>query len=326
MPIYYYIAPKLKVMRVAQYETEVDALLKERVFIQVEDIVRVCPGMPMPTVYSRINKLLREGKISAIGKGKYITAPKVSHVAAVTPWMLEVNDYLVNKCVGVNLCIAQREGNLFIQVARQDKDEVIRALQEQYHKVVLKEDFQRFPVKLEEYIVLDRLVSESPMQNESGLTVPSFEKKVVDALSEGNRSLSQLAFQKAVEAYPVNIDTLLRYAARRGVREEASALVSGLDSSRLEMIAKVQKYLATIPVERAWVFGSFARGEETPGSDLDLLVDFSEASKLSLLNVIRFKLNLEQLIGREVDMVENGYLKPFAIPSAEQDKYLIYAR
>ncbi|MBQ7269261.1 MAG: nucleotidyltransferase domain-containing protein [Bacteroidales bacterium] len=103
-------------------------------------------------------------------------------------------------------------------------------------------------------------------------------------------------------------------------------MVSSLDSSRLEMMAKVQKYLSTIPVRKAWVFGSFARGEETPESDLDLLVDYMTDAKLSLLDVIRYKRQLESIIGREVDLVENGYLKPFAVSSAERDKYLIYER
>ena len=119
---------------------------------------------------------------------------------------------------------------------------------------------------------------------------------------------------------------MMRYAARRGVKEEASAMVSSLDSSRLEMMAKVQKYLSTIPVRKAWVFGSFARGEETPASDLDLLVDYMADAKLSLLDVIKYKLQLESIVGREVDLIENGYLKPFAIASAERDKYLIYER
>lgn len=104
------------------------------------------------------------------------------------------------------------------------------------------------------------------------------------------------------------------------------ALVSALDISRVELMAKVQKYLSSIPVEKAWVFGSFARGEETTGSDLDLMVDYAKDVTLSLLDIVRFKLNLESLIGREVDLVKNGFLKPFAVPSAERDKYLIYER
>ena len=74
------------------------------------------------------------------------------------------------------------------------------------------------------------------------------------------------------------------------------------------------------------MFGSFARREENDSSDLDLLVDYDSTEGLSLLDIVKYKLDLEKLIGREVDLVENGYLKPFALPSAERDKYLIYER
>ena len=84
--------------------------------------------------------------------------------------------------------------------------------------------------------------------------------------------------------------------------------------------------MAGTAIVKAWVFGSFARGEEKKDSDLDILVDYDPSANLSLLGAIRYKLDMEKLIGREVDLVENGYLKPFAIPSCERDKYLIYER
>ena len=55
-------------------------------------------------------------------------------------------------------------------------------------------------------------------------------------------------------------------------------------------------------------------------------MEYEREESVSLLNMIRHKLDLEKRIGREVDWVENGQLKAFAAPSAEQDKYLIYAR
>ncbi|MBQ9193449.1 MAG: nucleotidyltransferase domain-containing protein [Bacteroidales bacterium] len=92
------------------------------------------------------------------------------------------------------------------------------------------------------------------------------------------------------------------------------------------MISQVQRMLASLPVTKAWVFGSFARGEETPESDLDLLVDYDKTVGISLLDVVRYKLDLENAIGRDVDLIENGSLKPFAAPSAEREKYLVYER
>jgi len=49
------------------------------------------------------------------------------------------------------------------------------------------------------------------------------------------------------------------------------------------------------------VFGSISRGEERPESDIDLLVDF-EADR-SLFDLVRLKLELEELLGHEVDLV-----------------------
>jgi len=313
-------------MRAARFNKEVEDVLRDNVFINVKDISGVCQGMPMPTVYSKINKLIRDGRLSVVGKGKYVSAPRPEFIVTITPWMKEVNNYLFDNCVGINNCISEVEGNLFVLVHKNDIDTITVALKNKYEKVVGLDDFSRFPAKLEGYIVVGRLVSESPLSTNNGIVVPSLEKIMVDSISTGDKTLDRMALQRAVESHPVNLDSLLRYAARRGVKEEVSRLVSGLDYSRIEMMAKVQKYLTSIPVARAWVFGSFARGEETPESDLDLLVDYAPESKLSLLNVIRFKLNLESIISRKVDLVENGYLKPFAIESAERDKYLIYER
>ena len=41
-----------------------------------------------------------------------------------------------------------------------------------------------------------------------------------------------------------------------------------------EMIKTIQDYFKTQPVLKAWLFGSYARGEETPDSDVDILVVF----------------------------------------------------
>ena len=313
-------------MRVAKYEKEVEAVLNRQLYVSVKDISEACGEMPMASVYSRINKLLKEGKLTTIGRGKYISAPKPDYSLAVTPWMKEINEYLISTCVGVNHCISEKAGNLYVQVYKSDMSDVKDALIKKYSGILTVEDFKRFPLVLEGFIVIDRLISESPLVDINGVVVPSLEKKIVDSILEKDEKPGINNLQKAIEAHPLNIDTMLRYAARRGVREEMSALISALDYSRMEMMAKVQKYLATIPVKRAWVFGSFARWEEKPSSDLDLLVDYLAGSNLSLLDIVKYKQALESIIGREVDLIENGYLKSFAVPSAEKEKYLIYER
>ena len=51
------------------------------------------------------------------------------------------------------------------------------------------------------------------------------------------------------------------------------------------MIHKLQDCLSTLPVEKAWLFGSYSRGEEQPDSDIDLLVRFDEEARISLFKV-----------------------------------------
>ena len=88
----------------------------------------------------------------------------------------------------------------------------------------------------------------------------------------------------------------------------------------------IANYFKTQPVVKAWLFGSFARGEETPESDVDLLVQFDHGSPIGLLRYAAMWRELEERIGRKVDLVEDGTLLPFAVESANRDKQLIYER
>ena len=282
----------------------------------------------MPTVYSRIRCLLREGKLSQAGRGLYRPVHKPKFEVAVTEWMLRVNGWLVDGCEGVDHCIYEKGGNLYVETYKGIIPRVTECLKQHSAKVIRQIDAKAFPAVLEGYIIVGALVSDAPVLTEEDFFLPSLEKILIDNLSRKGENVKarQLAFQKAMEVYPVNVNRMKRYAARRGLKEELSTSLLALDNKRMEMFSVMQKYLAGIPVIRAWVFGSFARGEETPESDLDLLVDYDPSSNVSLLDIIRYKKKLEKLTGRDVDLVENGYLKPFAITSAERDKYLVYER
>lgn len=92
------------------------------------------------------------------------------------------------------------------------------------------------------------------------------------------------------------------------------------------MIHKLQDCLASLPIEKAWLFGSYSRGEEQSDSDIDLLVRFDPDARISLFKYASIILTLEAAMGKEVDLVQEGSLLPFAQKSAEEDKILIYER
>ena len=93
-----------------------------------------------------------------------------------------------------------------------------------------------------------------------------------------------------------------------------------------EMIPKIQQYLASQPIEKAWLFGSCSRGEETPKSDVDLLVRYQDSDSMSLFDISRITVNLKKIIKRPVDLIEEDCLLPFASKSANRDKIFIYER
>ncbi len=94
-----------------------------------------------------------------------------------------------------------------------------------------------------------------------------------------------------------------------------------------QLTKQISDYFATQPVLKAWVFGSYARGEQRDNSDIDILVQFDhEHAKIGLFKYSAMILDLERLLHREVDLVEDGQLLPFAERTANKDKKLIYER
>lgn len=91
------------------------------------------------------------------------------------------------------------------------------------------------------------------------------------------------------------------------------------------LLNKIQEYFKTKPISKAWLFGSFARGEEREDSDVDIMVRFLPGTKIGLA-FCGMICDLEDVIQRPVDLVREGCVKQFAKESVEHDKILIYER
>ena len=74
-------------------------------------------------------------------------------------------------------------------------------------------------------------------------------------------------------------------------------------------------------IETIGVFGSVSRGEDTPESDVDILYRFKNGS-LPLRDFIAFKDYLEELFGREVDLVSLDFVEPMIQSYVAQDMIL----
>ena len=114
-----------------------------------------------------------------------------------------------------------------------------------------------------------------------------------------------------------------KWICEKNVSLRSETIWFEMDKQQVQQI--VAAYFANQPVLKAWLFGSFARGEETPLSDVDIFVVLDRSQPIGLKFFGMWN-NLEKLLDRDVDLVEEGMLLPFAVESANQDKILIYKR
>lgn len=75
-----------------------------------------------------------------------------------------------------------------------------------------------------------------------------------------------------------------------------------------EIKAKAAPILKQADVQKASLFGSFARGEESDKSDIDILIEVP--SSMSLFGFINLEHKLEKVLDKKVDLVDYSGIKP----------------
>lgn len=139
-----------------------------------------------------------------------------------------------------------------------------------------------------------------------------YDEKELMILYLSDKILSEVGDEKlAVEAMKIAEEKLYYIANPRPKR-----------SATLRALRKY--FLSDDRIDAAFMFGSYARGEEDNKSDLDIMLRFNKKKKISLFDLADIQYLLEQQVKRKVDIVEEGYIKPFASDSANRDMVKIY--
>ena len=89
-----------------------------------------------------------------------------------------------------------------------------------------------------------------------------------------------------------------------------------------EIEATLVSFLGNHGARRIGVFGSYARGEQRPDSDLDVLVDFRD--RKSLLTLVRIERELSETLGVKVDLLTEKAISPYLIDRIKADLKVIY--
>lgn len=249
----------------------------------------------------------------------------------ISPKMQAVEHCLIDSFVGMDHCMSDTGRNIIVEVPKQMCEAARMGLKQHFEDVALMKNAYPMFEDLHDFILVKPLISESPISEDSGIFVPELEKLLVDhAADKEFASLAdrdiQKEFQRAFEVYSVNTSRLFRYAGRKGKQEEIRERVRKVNMQRVETVRAIQEFFRQEPVEKAWLFGSFSRMEERPESDIDILVDLDKSVPMGLLAYAGMINGLESRLGRKIDLITNGTVKPFALDSINRDKVLIYER
>lgn len=145
----------------------------------------------------------------------------------------------------------------------------------------------------------------------SGTAFVSFRASI-----ESASRLKALAAKKGVSMQAMMREIADDYVSRQEVMGGLARVVSTLKAMRPALMAR--------GVESIAVFGSTARGEDTPESDIDLVVDIYKDAGMSLTGFSSLRLDLEESLGRKVDLVRWVNLDPRIRASVEHDAIRVF--
>lgn len=95
-----------------------------------------------------------------------------------------------------------------------------------------------------------------------------------------------------------------------------------LDSTKLETF---REFFSTQPVLKAYLFGSYVRGQGDKQSDIDILVELDYSQRIGL-RFVQMQIDLERALKTKVDLVSSNSLSKYIKPVVDNEKQLIYAR
>ena len=90
-------------------------------------------------------------------------------------------------------------------------------------------------------------------------------------------------------------------------------------------ISILQSYFKDKPVFKAFLFGSYARCDADSGNDYDILIELDYSKKIGM-EFIQMQIDLQELLGKNVDLVSDKALSKYIRPFVDKDKILVYER
>lgn len=167
------------------------------------------------------------------------------------------------------------------------------------------------------------------------------DQAILSKIERGKRNANRTLVIKLAEYFQVNVnDFLVLWLSDRIVyeledesnaekaielAEKKIAYKRSYHMGRIVMLNKFREVLGAFPeIRRAWLFGSFAREENTIESDVDILIDVPRELSFTLFDIAEIQTQLNQFTGRKIDVVMARALKPQVKDRIQNDLKLFY--
>ncbi len=97
-------------------------------------------------------------------------------------------------------------------------------------------------------------------------------------------------------------------------------------NNKIELNEEIKKKIISIlikhGIKKILVFGSYARNEATPKSDLDLIVEFPEGT--SLLDHVGIEIELSEALNMKIDLLSQNGISPYIKNQVLKEAIVIY--
>ncbi|HXD78711.1 MAG TPA: DUF6577 family protein [Puia sp.] len=206
---------------------------------------RFQPDVPASTVNWRVYELVKTGMLERTGRGKFIIGSGIPFNLTVRPALVNLSGKIKAAFPYIKYCIWESEmlrgfqqhlsfsKFILVDVEKDAAQAIFDFLKERYPYVWLKPDattMDRYILTGGRNIIVRHLISEAPIQVSSTVPTVTIEKMLVDLFTDNEfdylrgEELRRICVN-AWNSYSVNLNKLLRYASRKGQREELQAFL-----------------------------------------------------------------------------------------------------
>ena len=213
------------------------------------------PDIKQSAIKTRISRLIEQGTISRIGRGKYILGQEKKYTPQIDNKIKTISKKIKKEYPDLQLCIWHtswisqfmvHQPAIQYTIVEVESDSTQRTLysetvfhylQENYKNVFHKPDketIQNYVSEHKDSLIVLPLVSEAPTQNVANIKTITLEKMIVDIFCDKKIFIAQQGnekakiFSEAFNKYTVNKSKLLRYAARRNKKKELENYLKSL--------------------------------------------------------------------------------------------------